>query len=292
VLLEAGAKPVPNHKGKTPLMEAAYAYHENGLEVELLIEAGDNVNARDRQGRTALLYAYENGSISDGAIVRALIERGAHGNSMPGCGLLKNVFLRLDGDEDIEEEEEEIPSHRMHILLLRATLPVMPLDGEEYERLQACEEEVHHNLASTCLAVHQAHFRFARAVFVAARSCIQLVRTYFSGVDSPIALALVAVYSAEERAAARANPMTEIHRPRRDVRFEHVQSESALREHSTAQGCEPFLNIQEAAERVARFAFDLNNTATLPENERNECGLNMALWYTYLNIPLSVGVTS
>jgi len=291
-LILGGAKPVPDRKGVTPLMRAAGVFHEDGLEVDLLLKAGDRVNARDEEGRTALQYVFEETSISSNGLLRSLIEGGAHGNSSPGCGLLQRIFEGIEGDDDFDDEEVELHSHRMHILLLRATLPVFDLRSDEYGCLEELEQDLGHDMASTCLSVHQAHFRHARAVFVAARSCTQLVRSRFCGVDSPVALALVRAYSSEERAAARDNPMTAIHRPRKDVRFDHVRNEGNLRKHSNSQGCEDLLNIDDPAERVAKFAFDLRKTCALPENERNQCGINVAVWYTYLDIPLSVGVSS
>lgn len=258
-------------------MEAAEAYHEDGLEIELLVEAGGDVNERDHDGHTPLYYAFQNGSISQFSIVSALLQRGAHGNSSP-CGLLDNMLGPLEGEEDFFDDDDveygEV-SHRLHILLLRATLPVILGTPSSYN-----------TLASSCLAVHQAHFRYARAVFVAARNSIQLVRAHFGGVDSPIALALITACSAEERATARAAPMQALHRPRFPVHLEHIQSKAALQEHS--KNCEPVLNIEEAAGRVARFALDLKKSTALPANQRNQCGLNTALWYAYLNIPITI----
>ena len=119
-----------------------------------------------------------------------------------------------------------------------------------------------------------------------ARSCLQILRTYFGGIDSPVAKALVAAYSVEERAEARAHPMTSLHRPRFPVGFKDVRSESALQAQTTASDVEEVLNIDEAAQRVTRFAFDLTQSAALPANQRNQCGLNTAIWYTYLNIEI------
>lgn len=298
VLLEAGAKQQCDNRGMTPLMAAAEAYHEGDLEIDRLVEAGADVNARDHKGHTALHYAFQNGSISEFLVVQALLRHGAHGNCAPDSGLLERALAWLEDEDEFEFEDEEVDyfssSHRLHVLLLRATLPVLPggTTSNEYKRVKKSETELGHTLATTCLEVHQAHFRHAIAIFVGARSCIQLLRSFFSGVDSPVAKALVAAYSAEERAAARALPMTAIHRPRFPVHIDHVQSESTLQSHSSAMQCEDVLNMEEAAQRVARFAFDLAQSAALPANQRNQCGLQTAIWFTYLNIPLETNRSS
>jgi ankyrin repeat protein len=80
-LIEAGAnieaKSVEKTtEGMTPLMVAVrYGW---GLEaVELLLEAGADVNARDARGSSVLIRALENRPLINYGIVRSLIERGA-----------------------------------------------------------------------------------------------------------------------------------------------------------------------------------------------------------------------
>jgi len=260
------------------------------------------VNARNHRGRTALWYAFQSKySDSQFRTVAALLKHGAHGNSSPGCGLLHNISNHLEGylvlgeDDDVEEDidltcaqDYSNSNHQLHVLLLRGTLPVLSSTKNKrvYEDVEDSECTWENNMASACLKVHQAHFRHARAIFVGARTCAQLLRTCLGGVDSPIAKALVLAYSAEERAEARKLPLTAMHRPRPPhirVDLSHVQSEAALQAHSAKHKME-LLDVDEAVQRVYRFALDLNMTKALPANERNECGLNTALWHTYLGI--------
>lgn len=243
-------------------MVAASIGHENALHIKLLGDAGADVNERDNEGHRAMHYVLKNDPWGQFELVQALLKLGAHGNTAPDCGVLEKVLQYLHGEERFQGDDEAdntyyFASHRLHVFLLRATLPVLPgRNFALYENLRDSEGKLGHILASTCLEVHMAHFRHARAVFVSARESLQLVKAKFSGVDSPVAKALVATSTAAERAATRALPMSAIHRPRVPVHYEDVLSEDALK--ASSAKCENLLNIEEAAMRLARFAFDMS----------------------------------
>ena len=85
-LLDAGADPlIATHNGTTALMVASgigwvegvtheWSREQNVQTVDLLLELGADVNARDRDGRTALMGAAHKGR---SGIVRTLVDRGA-----------------------------------------------------------------------------------------------------------------------------------------------------------------------------------------------------------------------
>lgn len=60
-LIKKGAKVnAKNRDGKTALMYAVNAYNKGLSQTTILINAGADVNAKDNKGRTALMYAVDN----------------------------------------------------------------------------------------------------------------------------------------------------------------------------------------------------------------------------------------
>ena len=80
-LMEAGTDPEITVGGLTPLMWAARDAKDAGL-LKALIEAGVDVNARDPEGRTALMYAAGN----SGAALKTLLNGGAQFDCVDRAG--------------------------------------------------------------------------------------------------------------------------------------------------------------------------------------------------------------
>lgn len=81
ILKEKPNLEIKDHKGRTPLMIAAY---NNDIEIaELLINAGSDVNAQDTQLNSPFLYAGASGNVE---ILKLCLENGADFNVYNGYG--------------------------------------------------------------------------------------------------------------------------------------------------------------------------------------------------------------
>jgi ankyrin repeat protein len=106
---EAGAE--PNFRGKTPLMYAGKALLLNEELINVLVNAGANVNARDENGGTPLIYAAINSHTSKA--VAALIKSGANVNDATNYGSTALMYaaqynLYVDTIEILLEKGAEI----------------------------------------------------------------------------------------------------------------------------------------------------------------------------------------
>lgn len=100
MLLSAGAKvDCRSAEGETPLIRAVRGYADATI-VELLIDAKADVNARDKQGSSALHEAADNG---DPAVVNLLLRNGADPNAVDGDGA--RPVDRADAKEHPEVKE-------------------------------------------------------------------------------------------------------------------------------------------------------------------------------------------
>lgn len=91
-----------NSKGWTALMTAA-CYGRVAI-AKMLIEAGSNINGRDKTGRTPLIIAADFGSV---AVVELLIQAGANIDAKDSRGLTAFAYVASDievGPMEIEEE--------------------------------------------------------------------------------------------------------------------------------------------------------------------------------------------
>jgi ankyrin repeat protein len=97
LLLEAGADAVtPNQYGVTPLMEAATRVHV-GIMRALLAHGCGDIDARDRDGCTALYWACETGRTN---AVLSLLEVGADSRIAHTQGMMPLDVARESGHED------------------------------------------------------------------------------------------------------------------------------------------------------------------------------------------------
>ncbi len=106
VVLLTGCKDKESYKAGTETKGTVYSegafLHEvktgNREEVETFIRAGINVNAKDKDGSTALMIAAEKG---DGEMVRLLVENGADPNASDVDGYTALMFVSYSGDLEI-----------------------------------------------------------------------------------------------------------------------------------------------------------------------------------------------
>jgi len=116
LLLDAGSNPnLPSHLLQTPLMAVSGAYSSKAEKARLLIAAGADVNAQDRNGRTALMFAMfgilswsgsPRGISEELALITVLRQAGARTNIRDVSGL--TVFDYLDAEVKIYSNAPEV----------------------------------------------------------------------------------------------------------------------------------------------------------------------------------------
>lgn len=98
-LLENGADPNGKHNGSPAIILAINATGTDAPKiVEILINYGADVNAKDDQGRTALDWAASVGWMS---IAKTLLEKGAAVNSINGLGMTPLQGAQMQGHSEI-----------------------------------------------------------------------------------------------------------------------------------------------------------------------------------------------
>ena len=91
-LIEAGTDPMITVDGLTPLMWAARDNSDASV-LKVLLRAGLDVNARDPEGRTALMYAAQN----SGSMLKTMIEAGARIDDEDSKGRTAYDYARESG---------------------------------------------------------------------------------------------------------------------------------------------------------------------------------------------------
>jgi ankyrin repeat protein len=98
MLLKRGANPDADIQAEWTPLSIATGKNESSDVIKALLDAGANVNRRDRAGATPLIVAAENGNIET---VRLLVDRGANVNARDGImGTALVAALAVDSWED------------------------------------------------------------------------------------------------------------------------------------------------------------------------------------------------
>jgi len=97
-LLAAGIDPNTRYKANTTALMEACVF-ERGDIVTVLLDAGADVNLKDDFGRTALIFAIQNGSQT--SIVKALLDKGANPNATLNDGRTPLMFA-IDAPEIVK----------------------------------------------------------------------------------------------------------------------------------------------------------------------------------------------